>query len=161
MSQILLVWANSTLLVSSKNTLLSYLQANSSLLFTSNDTIAFIHNQNLLLFQIEVTWPRTASGTTPPPCPTAAWTSQIWREKNWARLYRRTWQNLWIFLERPEFKEWLRRWDCCASFRFYLRCYPSFSCSRFRQHQMRNLLNIRWFLRTKGALCPFQICQCP
>ena len=34
--------ANLTLLVSSKNTLLPYLQVNSSLVFTSNDTIAFI-----------------------------------------------------------------------------------------------------------------------
>ena len=115
-------------------------------LFTSKNTIAFIHNQNLFHFQIEVTWPRTASGTTPPPCPTAAWTSQIWREKNWARLFRRTWRNLWIFLERPESREWLRHWDCCVSFRSYLRCYPSFSCSRFRKHQMRNLLNIRWLI---------------
>ena len=35
--------ANSTLLVSSINTLLIYLQVNSSLLFKSNDTIAFIY----------------------------------------------------------------------------------------------------------------------
>ena len=34
--------ANSTLLVSSINTLLTYLQVNSTLLFTSNDTIVFI-----------------------------------------------------------------------------------------------------------------------
>ena len=38
----LLGGANSTLLVSSINTLLTYLQVNSSLLFTSNDTIASI-----------------------------------------------------------------------------------------------------------------------
>ena len=38
----LLGGANSTLLVSSINTLLTYLQVNSSLLFTSNDTIAYI-----------------------------------------------------------------------------------------------------------------------
>ena len=35
----LLGGANSTLLVSSINTLLTYLQVNSSLLFTSNDTL--------------------------------------------------------------------------------------------------------------------------
>ena len=38
----LLGGANSTLLVSSLNTLLTYLQVNSSLLLTSNDTIASI-----------------------------------------------------------------------------------------------------------------------
>ena len=38
----LLGGANSTLLVSSINTLLTYLQVNSTLLFTSNDTIVFI-----------------------------------------------------------------------------------------------------------------------
>ena len=39
----LLGGANSTLSVSSINTLLTYLQVNSSLLFTSNDTKAFIY----------------------------------------------------------------------------------------------------------------------
>ena len=38
----LLGGANSTLLVSSINNLLTYLQVNSSLLFTSNDTIAYL-----------------------------------------------------------------------------------------------------------------------
>ena len=38
----LLGGANSTMLVSSINTLLTYLQVNSSLLFTSNNTIAYI-----------------------------------------------------------------------------------------------------------------------
>ena len=38
----LLGGADSTLLVSSINTLLTYLQVNSSLLFTSNDTLAFM-----------------------------------------------------------------------------------------------------------------------
>ena len=38
----LLGGGNSTLLVSSINTLLTYLQVNSSLVFTSHDTIAFM-----------------------------------------------------------------------------------------------------------------------
>ena len=40
----LLGGANATLLINSINTLLTYFQANSSLLFTSNDTIANITN---------------------------------------------------------------------------------------------------------------------
>ena len=45
----LLGGANSTLLVSSINTLPSYLQVNSCLLFTSNDTIAFMYESSNFL----------------------------------------------------------------------------------------------------------------
>ena len=51
----LLGGANSTLLVSSINTLLTYLQVNSSLLFTSNDTIAFMNASLSQAFKLNAT----------------------------------------------------------------------------------------------------------